>query len=323
MIYGPFDLRNVTSATLSFYYWNLSEQNYDYLHWLASSDGVNFSGFKTSGDSGGWRSENLGLSSYIGDSSVWIAFAFQSDGSVTGEGAYLDNISLTKSTQNPPDLTLSSGTINKTAIAPGDQLSVDLSIINQGEASAGASKVYYYFEKDARSFTNTYKVGEDPVGALASGATEPEQFSYTVPSNASAGTYYFYFWIDAEGAVTESSEDNNAYYWTITVANKPDLTLKTGTLNKSVFKPGEAMNAEITIQNIGAGSAAAHTVYYYFEKGAYSFNNQFKVGEVSVSALSPGGSAVKQFSATVPVSASAGTYYLQFWIDGGQVVNGE
>ena len=321
MIYGPFDLRGATSASLSFYYWNMSEQNYDQLLWLASSDGSSFSGFKTSGDSGGWRNENMNLSSYIGDSSVWIAFAFQSDSSVTGEGAYLDNISLTKSSQSPPDLTLDSGAINKIAVAPGEQLSVDLVIKNQGEATAGASKVYYYFEKDARSFTNVYKVGEDTVGALGSGGTESEHFDYTVPGNASDGIYYFYFWIDAESAVTESSEDNNAYYWTITVANKPDLTLQSGTLNKAVFKPGETINSEITIQNIGAGNAPAHTVYYYFEKDAYSFNNQFKVGEVPVDALSPGASVVKPFQTTIPSNASAGTYYLQFWIDGTQVVN--
>ncbi len=63
MIAGPFDLSDALDAELNFYYWNDSESNFDYFKWLASSNGTNFSGFRISGNSGGWRSRTLDLSS--------------------------------------------------------------------------------------------------------------------------------------------------------------------------------------------------------------------------------------------------------------------
>lgn len=102
MIYGPFDLSNATDAELTFRYWNQSELNYDYFGWYASANGMNFYGYRTSGDSGGWSYRNFdltsvpGLGNLKGDSSVWIAFVFQSDGSVVDDGAFVDEIVLRK-----------------------------------------------------------------------------------------------------------------------------------------------------------------------------------------------------------------------------------
>ncbi len=98
MVYGPFDLSgNVIDSKLEFTYWLDTETYFDYFGWLASGDGASFSGFQTSGNSGGWQTMSLDLSAYAGDSSVWIAFLFMSDSSGNSyEGAYVDNIILSK-----------------------------------------------------------------------------------------------------------------------------------------------------------------------------------------------------------------------------------
>jgi immune inhibitor A len=102
MIYGPFDLSDAIDAELLFSYWNQTELNFDYFGWYASTDGSNFHGYSTSGDSGGWLFENFDLTSVpalgdvTGDSSVWIAFVFTSDGSVVDDGAFVDDIVLDK-----------------------------------------------------------------------------------------------------------------------------------------------------------------------------------------------------------------------------------
>lgn len=102
MVYGPFDLSNATDANLTFYYWNRSEANYDYFWWAASVNGANFYGYPVSGDSGGWRYVNFDLKAVptlgnlAGRSSVWIAFVFNSDGSVIDKGPFVDNIVLQK-----------------------------------------------------------------------------------------------------------------------------------------------------------------------------------------------------------------------------------
>jgi hypothetical protein len=102
MIYGPFDLSDASAASLTFQYWNRSEINYDFLGWYASSNGNDFYGYRVSGDSLGWKPMTLDLKSVpalgnvTGDSSVWIAFRFISDGNTTDRGAFLDQIRVQK-----------------------------------------------------------------------------------------------------------------------------------------------------------------------------------------------------------------------------------
>lgn len=48
MTYGPFNLSDATDASLSFYFWNISESGYDKLYWLASIDDYNYYGHSIS-----------------------------------------------------------------------------------------------------------------------------------------------------------------------------------------------------------------------------------------------------------------------------------
>ena len=97
-IYGPFDLSDATDAELTFDYWSETESNYDYFWWSASTDGTTFTGFNVTGSSGGWQNETYSLSGRAGQPQVWIAFFFQSDGSITEEGTYVDDLLLRKQT---------------------------------------------------------------------------------------------------------------------------------------------------------------------------------------------------------------------------------
>jgi hypothetical protein len=102
MVYGPFSLSDATAATLSFRYWLQSEVGFDYFKYTVSTNGTNFYGYQTSGDSGGWVSGSLDLTAVptlgnvTGQPSVWIAFIFSSDSSVVYEGAYVDEVLLQK-----------------------------------------------------------------------------------------------------------------------------------------------------------------------------------------------------------------------------------
>jgi hypothetical protein len=103
LVYGPFDLSDATDAELLFYYWLDTEIDYDFFEVLASSDGTNFYGFQTSGNSGGWLSFNFDLTAVpelgdlTGQSNGWIAFLFSSDYNVHDfAGPFIDDILLQK-----------------------------------------------------------------------------------------------------------------------------------------------------------------------------------------------------------------------------------
>lgn len=107
MVYGPFDLTNTTNAQLLFYYSNdtISGDSGDHgwFGWYASKDGENFCGTQAAGTTDGWVYQNFNLTTVptlgnlTGQSSVYIAFNFQSDeteNANTQEGAFLDDVLL-------------------------------------------------------------------------------------------------------------------------------------------------------------------------------------------------------------------------------------
>jgi hypothetical protein len=102
MIYGPFDLSDASNAELIFYLWLDSERDHDSVQWLASTDGIDFYGIQSSGNTNGWIQEVFDLKSVYaignlcGKPRVWIAFYFASDSSGTNKGAFIDDIVLRK-----------------------------------------------------------------------------------------------------------------------------------------------------------------------------------------------------------------------------------
>jgi hypothetical protein len=101
MFYGPFSLADATAATLEFDLYRNTEADHDFVWWLISTDGTNYWGFKTSGNSSGWEHKTMSFADVtditsIGASQVWVAFKFDSDSSAQVEGAYVDNVVIRK-----------------------------------------------------------------------------------------------------------------------------------------------------------------------------------------------------------------------------------
>jgi len=103
MVYGPFSLVGATAAEMRFRLWARTELNYDGVCWTASINGTDFSGSCLTGTDTSWQERVLNLASVpnlgnlLGRSSVWVAFIFISDSSITySEGAHIDNVVLRK-----------------------------------------------------------------------------------------------------------------------------------------------------------------------------------------------------------------------------------
>jgi hypothetical protein len=108
LVYGPFSLADAHAAALDFYFRMQTESGYDFLAWYASKDGINWSGNWASGTytsgpfNNGYNFASLDLANvpYLGDVTgqpeVYIAFRFHSDESVTGQGPFVDGVTLRK-----------------------------------------------------------------------------------------------------------------------------------------------------------------------------------------------------------------------------------
>lgn len=111
--FGPFDLSDASSAELTFYRSLNTAGSGDYLFWGASGNDTSYAGYKASGGLGFWTSVSFDLSAQLGDSTVWVAFLFVSDGSGGDPGAFVDDVQLVKTIGTPPSPPVISG------ISPG------------------------------------------------------------------------------------------------------------------------------------------------------------------------------------------------------------
>jgi hypothetical protein len=104
MAYGPFSLADTTDAELNYYLWLDSELDYDGIAIMASTDGAYFYGEAWTGLTD-WTSMSFDLTdvntlgNLCGESRVWIAFIFISNGSNHNyAGAFVDDVVLRKYT---------------------------------------------------------------------------------------------------------------------------------------------------------------------------------------------------------------------------------
>jgi len=273
MIYGPFDLSDAVNAELDFYYWNESEVGLDYFSWMASPDGTNFYGYKVSEDSGGWRDIIFDLANVptvgnlCGESSVWIAFKFDSDSTLNYKGAFVDDIILQKTTGvSLPNLTPHKPTdwADKIVVSnhPGDHnddsplnstdtLYIDWTVINNGEAATGVSfysRLYvdavlkHTWETPPPLDPGFYAYVEDySIGSLSSG-------SHTIKIVA-----------DYDNRIAETDETDNEYQRTINIGGVPQIL----SISPSIASAGTDSVVTIDGSNFGTTQGAGKVEFFY------------------------------------------------------------
>jgi hypothetical protein len=93
--YGPFDLSDASNAGTEFVMWHEIEPEFDFVFFGYSGDGTNFTGwfFDNYYDCTRW---NAYYPEAVGDSSVWVAWVFFSDSSVTYRGPWVDDVVIWK-----------------------------------------------------------------------------------------------------------------------------------------------------------------------------------------------------------------------------------
>ena len=94
LIYGPLNLSKFSYAHLSFEYY-LDSASGDTLSWGYSTDGQNFHGNGQSGPLSTWITDTFSVPANSTSQAVYLAFAFNSQTSPQGLGAFIRNVRLT------------------------------------------------------------------------------------------------------------------------------------------------------------------------------------------------------------------------------------
>ncbi len=110
MVYGPFSLVGATAAEFNYWLSLNTEAGWDFIYYMASTDGTNFNGYRRSIPTAGWITRTLNLAavplsattfvSLLGEPNVWVAFTFTSDDSNNlPNGAFVDDVMVRKCDQ--------------------------------------------------------------------------------------------------------------------------------------------------------------------------------------------------------------------------------
>jgi hypothetical protein len=110
--------------------------------------------------------------------------------------------------QTLPDLAVLSIVTNPVNPDPGELVSIEVTVINQGASDAGEFWIDWYHHRDIPPTPAQVGDRDDRVFSLAPNATHTMSASYTY---STAGAYNMYAQVDTDQEIMESNEDNNIY----------------------------------------------------------------------------------------------------------------
>lgn len=126
--------------------------------------------------------------------------------------AELDETNNTRSRSiviGPPDL-LESALGAPSTVARGGSLPIADTVRNSGNGAAGPSTTRFYLSTDAAVGPGDVLLGSRRVGGLVPGQTSPGATMVVIPAGTPRGNYTLIAVADADGAVPEGDETNNA-----------------------------------------------------------------------------------------------------------------
>jgi hypothetical protein len=136
-----------------------------------------------------------------------------------------------------PDLIVSSLGNPPTSIAPGDNLNISTTVMNQGSGTAGPFRVGIYFSTDNNITTGDILWALCNRSGLGAQQSTPCSGPVAVPNSITPGTYFLGACADDQSAVSESNEINNCRASTTTVQIGVPLIISVPTASAIPFTP--------------------------------------------------------------------------------------
>lgn len=153
-----------------------------------------------------------------------------------------------------PDLIIDSIS-GPTSATLGDEILINTTVRNAGDADAGQFRVMVYLSRDSSLSDDDVTLGYGDVPDLAAGKSRQGTAVATIPLNVAPGTYYLVGQADSQNKITEKNKLNNvlAQDATITIISPPMPGNDTGIIQPSVPSltiPAENIQSPIQPTNI-------------------------------------------------------------------------
>ncbi|HKT79286.1 MAG TPA: CARDB domain-containing protein [Vicinamibacterales bacterium] len=237
-----------------------------------------------------------------------------------------DAIEETKETNNSAsrviaigsDLVVGSLTAPSTA-GPGSTIAVSETTTNRGAGAASPTTTRFYLSPNSTlDASDTLLNGSRAVPGLAAGASSSGSTNVTMPSGIASGVYYVIAKADADGALAETSEDNNTASRSVAIGG--DLAVTALTVPS---KGGSGLPIVVTdtTSNKGAGGVGESETRFYLSKNSTLDASDTPIaGGRDVPALAAGGASSGSTSLVLPSPLAVGSYYILAKADGDDAI---
>lgn len=205
------------------------------------------------------------------------------------------------------------------AANPGAAIVATDTTSNQGAASAPSSVTRFYLSTNAVLDAGDVVLGGSrAVPALAGGAGSSGSTTLAIPSNTAVGTYYLFAKADADDALTETQETNNATARELRIGT--DLAVSAFTVPAKAGA-GSSIGVTDTMVNQGTGVAPPSTTRFYLSQNALlDAGDTLLAGSRNVGELAAGASSSGPTTLVIPSTIVAGVYYVIVKIDADNAV---
>ncbi len=249
------------------------------------------------------------------------------------ETAYLDQWTLTvyfSSGGGSVDLVADSVTPMYSTVAAGGTVGLLWSGHVGGSGTVGSSfETGIYLSTDA-----TITTGDQLLKSRtqASGLNAGDSFGdsmfdtlFTMPAGTTPGNYWLGVLIDRTGAVTETSEGNNALATSVTVVSSsglPNLVSSDCSVSPTHANAGDTVTLSYRWRNTGSTGAPSFVwAAFLSSNSSYDAGDQLLVGLDALGGWPAGyDGGIQTMNVDLPPSLADGTYYLGTMVDQGNVI---
>ncbi|MGO9740455.1 MAG: putative Ig domain-containing protein [Roseiarcus sp.] len=215
-----------------------------------------------------------------------------------------DSFAVTVTQTAMPDLTATLNSVSSTSLSTGGTLTVNYTVKNQGQATAGSTYSNVYISPDP-NFGDGNDIALSPVswpsfGSLGAGQSVSQSQTFILPSSIGSGPWYVAVKADPTNGVAESNEGNNwSGYQEVTVTAPPANV----TASTSVAETTEGSGNPI-IFFVNLDRSVSQDVTVYFQLGGTASSSDYVVKSgwqvITNSIVIPAGS----YSAAISIYAN-------------------
>jgi subtilase family serine protease len=205
------------------------------------------------------------------------------------------------------DLVFSNASVSPTTLTEGDSLTVNATLLNQGDTASNTSKLAIYVSSNATFDGSDRRIAEFDTGSIPSFNTfNIQDYAFTYLGEYGLGAQYILVVADHLNTVEESDETNNVQAFSINVSpdlNQPDLVLS----NVAVFGAdlGGGIDFDYTVSNEGLdANTESFTVRFYLADQNYTTltnieTNGLWLGDTTVTSTDWAGAINTSYNALV------------------------